>query len=224
MGQALTDIQKLFEVGGTVLIAIFFVALLMWTLIIERFWYIRWVHPERANRIILDWDQAEDKLTWDAQAIRRLWISELVMAMNQGLPMIRALISVCPLLGLLGTTTGMVEVYEVMAIEGSSEPRQMAAGVSQAMVTTMAGLIIALSGIFFSARLENTVSLERERLDARMHIEEDLLSHQHRIRSRKAKQKAREANERRRKLSRLRQKRSQRLEEAELEPRSGTGG
>lgn len=198
MNGVILDIQHLLEVGGNVLVTLFFVAIALWTLIVERFFYLRLVHPRRADGIAHEWDDMEDKGSWDAQAIRRLWISELVMAMNEGLPMIRALISVCPLLGLLGTTTGMVEVYEVMAIEGNSEPRQMAAGVSQAMVTTMAGLIIALSGIFFSFRLEGDLIEEYERLDSRLHIDEDLLGHHHRVRSAKAKERTRRANERRR--------------------------
>ena len=206
MQQAISDIQQLLEVGGTVLTVIFFVALLMWTLIIERFWYILWVHPEQAIRVARDWDGLEDKLSWESQVVRRLWISQIMMDLGARLALIRSLVSVCPLLGLLGTTTGMVEVYEVMAIEGSGDPRGMAAGVSQAMVTTMAGLVVALSGIFFSARLENMVVREREHLDAQLPIERDLLAHQHRARSQEAKERTRRAEELRRRLADLRRR------------------
>jgi biopolymer transport protein ExbB len=201
MTQAITDIQHLLEVGGGVLITIFLVAIALWTLIIERFWYMRLVHPRKADEIARAWDAIVDKECWDAHAIRRLWISQLTMDLDRGLAMIRALVSVCPLLGLLGTTTGMVEVYEVMSIEGQGEPRLMAAGVSQAMITTMAGLVIALSGIFFSVRLEGHLVAEHDRIAARLHIDEDLLGHHHRVRSDKAKARAMEANERRRESS-----------------------
>lgn len=206
MADAIRDVQALLEVGGIVLVAILAVALLMWTLILERFWYVLRVHPERAETVALSWDAVEDKETWDAQVVRRLWISELVMDLDQGLGTLRSLVSVCPLLGLLGTTAGMIEVYEVMAIMGQGEPRLMAEGVSQALVTTMAGLVVALSGIFFSVRLENLLAQERERLAFRMHIDEDLLGHPHRTRSEKAKRKAREVNERRRQLARERER------------------
>lgn len=198
MREAFLDIQHLLEVGGSVLATIFVVALVMWTLIFERFLYGRFVHPARADEVARTWDRLPDKSTWNAHALRRLWMSELMMDLDKWLAAIRALIAVCPLLGLLGTTTGMVEVYEVMAIEGSSEPRAMASGVSEAMVTTMAGLIVALSGIFFSFRLESSLIAERERLAFRLHIDEDLLGHHHRTRSAKAKAKAREANRRHR--------------------------
>jgi biopolymer transport protein ExbB/TolQ len=121
-----------------------------------------------------------------------------MMGLDNWLSVIRALVSVCPLLGLLGTTTGMVEVYDVMAIRGSGDPRAMADGVSQAMVTTMAGLVVALSGILFSARLENALHKERQRLGSRLHIDENLLDPHHRIRSHKAKERAASAEQRRR--------------------------
>ena len=195
---ALRDIRGLLEVGGSVLVAIFFVTIVLWTLIIERFLYVWRIYPRVADETALAWDAMEDKDCWDAQVIRRMWISERMMDLDRGLALIRSLVSVCPLLGLLGTTTGMIEVYEVMSVAGNGEPRLVAAGVSQAMITTMAGLIVALSGIFFSARLENRLLEEHDRLTSRLHIDEDLLAHHHHTRSRKAKQRAQAANDRRR--------------------------
>ena len=50
--------------------------------------------------------------------------------------------------GLLGTVTGMIEVFDVMAITGSGNARSMASGVSKATIPTMAGMVGALSGVF----------------------------------------------------------------------------
>ena len=69
--------------------------------------------------------------------------------------MIRALVAVTPLLGLLGTVTGMVEVFNVMATTGSSNARLMAAGISKATIPTMAGLTVSLSGILMTNILES---------------------------------------------------------------------
>lgn len=198
MSGALQDVQALLEVGGGVLVVILMVTLVMWTLIIERFWYVWLIYPQIADETALAWDAMPEKDCWDAQVIRRMWISERMMDLDRGLPLLRSLVSVCPLLGLLGTTTGMIEVYEVMAIAGNGEPRLVAAGVSQAMITTMAGLVVALSGIFFSARLETRLLVEHDRLTARLHIDEDLLAHHHLTRSQHAKERAHAANERRR--------------------------
>lgn len=197
MWEVYSDVRGLLEVGGNVLRVIFAVAVVMWMLIFERFWYLTQIHPDKAESIARQWDAMEDKSTWDAQVIRRMWMSELLMDLNQWLAAIRALVTVCPLLGLLGTTSGMIEVYEVMALKGSGEPRMMAEGVSQAMVTTMAGLVVALSGIFFSARLENRRLAETELLAFRLHIDEDLLGGHHRVRSERAKKRAAEENLRR---------------------------
>ena len=63
--------------------------------------------------------------------------------------MIQTLVALCPLLGLMGTVTGMIQVFEVMAMSGTSNARAMAAGVSRATIPTMAGMVGALSGVFF---------------------------------------------------------------------------
>jgi biopolymer transport protein ExbB len=68
--------------------------------------------------------------------------------------MIKTLVAVCPLLGLLGTVTGMIEVFDVMAMVGSGNARAMASGVYMATIPTMAGMVAALSGVYFIARLE----------------------------------------------------------------------
>ncbi len=71
--------------------------------------------------------------------------------------------AVCPLLGLLGTVTGMIHVFDVMAIQGSGNARAMAAGISMATTPTMAGMVVALSGLFFSSRLQQRAGLERQK-------------------------------------------------------------
>ena len=79
-------------------------------------------------------------------------------------------IELLPLLGLLGTVTGMVQVFDVMAIAGTSNARLMAGGVSAATIPTMAGLVAALSGVYLVTFLENKANAEIERA-------EDLLLH-----------------------------------------------
>jgi biopolymer transport protein ExbB len=68
------------------------------------------------------------------------------------------LVALAPFLGLLGTVTGMIEVFDVMAITGSGNARAMAAGISKATLPTMAGMVVALSGLFFTANLERKAS------------------------------------------------------------------
>jgi len=82
------------------------------------------------------------------------------------------LVALCPLLGLLGTVTGMISVFQVMATSGSGNVRAMAAGVSQATVPTMAGMVGALSGVLL-------VTLLSRRAVREVHYLEDTLTMDH---------------------------------------------
>jgi biopolymer transport protein ExbB len=69
-----------------------------------------------------------------------------------------------PLLGLLGTVTGMLEVFDAMAATGSNNARLMAAGVSKATVSTLAGMVVAIMALLTTTVIERRVALERDRL------------------------------------------------------------
>ena len=97
--------------------------------------------------------------------IRDGLVSRFSMATNQGIPMIQTLVALCPLLGLMGTVTGMIKVFEVMAVSGSGNVRGMAAGVSQATVPTMAGMVGALSGVLLVTLLSRRAAREVEFLE-----------------------------------------------------------
>ena len=85
------------------------------------------------------------------------------------LPTIAMLASVAPLLGLLGTVTGMIITFEMIATLGSGNPRIMAGGISQALITTAAGLVVAipilLTHSFLAGRVDRLVS-DMERFGA----------------------------------------------------------
>jgi biopolymer transport protein ExbB len=150
--------------GGDVLVIIFVVTLAMWTLILERQWYFRLVYPGEASRILDLWMARSDRISWRAHQVRDLMISEASEQLNRSLAMINTLVALCPLLGLLGTVTGMIEVFDVMAAAGNSNARAMASGVSKATVPTMAGMVAALSGLYFSAQLQRFANDEGARL------------------------------------------------------------
>jgi biopolymer transport protein ExbB len=157
-----------FETGGNVVVAIFWVTLLMWILITERLLFMRLVFPREVDGIIATWNARADRSSWIAQQIRREMLSKLWQRLNRSVPMIKTLVAVCPLLGLLGTVTGMIEVFDIMAIAGSGNPRAMASGVSRATIPTMAGMVAALSGLYFSVRLDRNTKKETRKADDRM--------------------------------------------------------
>ena len=166
----LEAINGFIELGGNVLWAIMLVLFLMWFCIIERYWYLYRVHPLRRKNIAKEWDERVDTTSWYAKRVRDEMISIANNGLSRNMATIKTMIAICPLLGLLGTVTGMVGVFDVMAIAGTGNAREMAAGVSKATVPTMAGMVAALSGVYFSTHLEHRVSTETERL-------EDLLQH-----------------------------------------------
>jgi len=69
------------------------------------------------------------------------------------------------LLGLMGTVTGMITVFDVMAVSGTGNARSMAAGVSKATIPTMAGMVGALSGVFLVTWLTRSVKRRMEFLE-----------------------------------------------------------
>jgi biopolymer transport protein ExbB len=168
--QAVASIRDFMELGGDVLWAIMFVLFLMWTFILERLWFLYRVHPQRKQAILGVWESRGDTTSWHAKRIRESLISEAAMDLKQNVGMIKALIAICPLLGLLGTVTGMITVFDVMTYSGGGNARAMAGGVSMATVPTMAGMVAALSGVYFGTWLEHKAQIESEKL-------EDLLQH-----------------------------------------------
>ncbi len=161
----LEALREFIELGGDVLWAIMAVLLVMWTLIFERLWYFVWVLPGRRRAILEEWRGREDNRTWYAGRIREELVSRLSQEMKVNIRTIQTLIAICPLLGLLGTVTGMVAVFEVMASFGTGNARAMAAGVSQATIPTMAGMVAALSGLYFGSYLERKADIEAEALE-----------------------------------------------------------
>ena len=150
--------------GGNVLYAVAFALLLMWVLMIERFWFLSGVYPKMRDDIIARWDARIDTTSWYAHRIRESWLSEADELLEKRMITIKTLVAMCPLIGLLGTVTGMIGVFEAMAQQGTGNPRLMAAGISQATIPTMAGMVAALSGVFFSTRLDAKLKLAKAKL------------------------------------------------------------
>ena len=162
--EAIAAVRDFVELGGNVLLAIAFVTGLMWTLIVERVFYFRTTHLREKKRVLALWGARLDHSSWQARQIRRMLVSEVKLKLERGLGFIKTAVALCPMFGLLGTVTGMIEVFDVMAVAGSGNARGMAAGVSKVTLPTMAGMVAALSGMLFSIQLERFARHESERL------------------------------------------------------------
>jgi len=162
--QFFEDIRNFLYSGGDVLWLILIVAICLWCLIIERLIFFKQNYPVLRENCLNRWEMRDDKNSAYALFIRQALISEVLQQMNRSVATIKVLITLCPLLGLLGTVTGMIHVFDVMAVTGTGNARAMASGVSQATIPTMAGMVIAIAGLYFSKLIEERVSDESHHL------------------------------------------------------------
>lgn len=158
--------------GGPVMIPLIAVSLLMWQLVaMKTLWLFRvrryplriaealdWMTvregapeagPEGSRTAILAYFMASR--TGDPEADRILWevaVRRQLSRLGRYLPAIRVLGAVAPLLGLLGTVSGMVETFHVIGFQGTGNSQALASGIQEALITTQTGLLIAIPGLF----------------------------------------------------------------------------
>lgn len=166
-----SNVRDFVESGGWVLLLLAGVLFLMWALVVEQWLYQRWVFPRDLEEASREWHSRRDRRSWWARQIRDQIVSELGNRLRRSLPLVRTLIILCPLVGLLGTVTGMIAVFDVMAMMGTGNPRAMASGVSQATIPAMAGMVAALSGLFAQAVLDREATKRQVELDERIETE-----------------------------------------------------
>jgi biopolymer transport protein ExbB len=151
--------------GGPVLWIIAWLLLVKWSLVFERVWYLNTTHKANVKATLAAWNARSDTKSWSAHQIRTMMISKISLDVRNTLPIIEVLVTICPLLGLIGTVTGMIEVFLVMAVTGGGDAKSMAGGVSKATIPTMAGMVGAISGIFASNYLKAKVDRDLELLE-----------------------------------------------------------
>ena len=78
-----------------------------------------------------------------------------LMGLQRGLPALGTIVAGAPLLGLLGTVIGMIKIFSVVATAGSGITEQLSSGISQALITTATGLVIAIPALFVHSYLES---------------------------------------------------------------------
>lgn len=104
-----------------------------------------------------------DNPTTDVESLE-LKLGEAILretpALNSMLPLLKIVSVVAPLLGLLGTVTGMIVTFQAITLYGAGDPKLMAGGISTALVTTVLGLVVAIPTVF----LHTLVSSRARRL------------------------------------------------------------
>ncbi|MEM1114108.1 MAG: MotA/TolQ/ExbB proton channel family protein [Pseudomonadota bacterium] len=162
MGGLIEVLLGFMDKGGEVLWLIAALLFVMWALIFERVWYLQFGWKKDVAQVIAQWEGRAERKSWEARQVRSMLISRARMQINQFLPMIKTLVALCPLLGLLGTVWGMIEVFNIMAVTGGGDAKSMAGGVQQATIPTMAGMVAALSGVFANTYVTRIAQRESE--------------------------------------------------------------
>ena len=150
--------------GGDVLWGILVLTVILWWFVLERGWYFLSGFAEDRDTRLQQWLDRPERSSWYANYERDRLISELECLMMKNMLVIPTFIALLPLMGLLGTVTGMIQVFDVMANLGSGNPRAMANGVSAATLPTMSGMLVAIIAIPFWTLLDRRYKREVAKL------------------------------------------------------------
>jgi biopolymer transport protein ExbB len=156
------------DTGGPVLWLIALLTFVMWAAIFERIWYFHSGLKRDVSTAVTAWEARGERRSWNAANIRDMLISRIAIKIQQNMSMIKTMVALCPLLGLLGTVTGMIDVFNVLAVTGGGDAKAMAGGVSRATIPTMAGMVAALSGVFANTYIERLALTETQHLQDRL--------------------------------------------------------
>ena len=184
MGKA---ILEMLICGGPVMIPIFIVSLVIWILIVGKYRWLKRedinqgiftdkiisflkkekkeeivelssVTPGILSRTVKALANDESKTRKSLLNILQEIMHEEYPLLEENLSMIASLASIAPLLGLLGTVSGMVATFDSITLFGTGDPQSLAKGISQALITTQSGLIVAIPALFFHNHLLKKVN------------------------------------------------------------------
>jgi biopolymer transport protein ExbB len=175
-----------FRPGGAIMMVIIATSLCMWGLIFDRVFYFRKMSRDDidlnlALKIVSDSQNTTDApgicgrlmrrfqrhRTGDAQLDRQL-LDQLAMQesprLRRILHIITVLAAVAPLLGLLGTVTGMVSTFDILSLYGTGNAKALSGGISKALITTQGGLLVGIPGLFMSRLLARRANAIQRRI------------------------------------------------------------
>ena len=165
-------LNELFLRGGPVLYVLFFITLIIFYILIDKYRFIFFNSESWLKLKLSEFKKEFPPETTDYKFVESVLLASVSRESKTNIKMLEGLISMCPMIGLLGTVYGMIEVFEVLAVLGTGNPRAMSTGVAKATIPTMAGMTIALSGLFFKFDLANKV--ERYQEDARLYLKKEV--------------------------------------------------
>jgi biopolymer transport protein ExbB len=177
-----------FAGGGPVMVPLAMVSLVMWVLIINRAVFFRKLYRHNMSRELAG-ELVRNNRTPDFQIYRgavSLFVAEflkkrsnvseldacildevvmsLTASLDRYLAVIGVLAGIAPLLGLLGTVLGMVSTFEIISHFGTGNARALSGGISEALITTETGLLVAIPGLYMSNFLKRRAERLKQRI------------------------------------------------------------
>ena len=183
--------MKMYDIlqsGGPVMWPLLLCSLIVVTVIIERLLF--WISLERnRNRTLLDevlsmaetgdWEMIREKTAGNRDYIIRLLVvgilhrdfdmgrameaeaNVMLQRMNRYMPVLDTMITVAPLLGILGTVLGIISSFKMLGVGGIADPKLVTGGIAQALITTATGLTIAIIAVipfnYFNSRINRAI-------------------------------------------------------------------
>ena len=185
---SLLGLEDYLRTGGPLMVPLLIVSLVMWLLIIDRAVFFRRMQRRDMNsqnaRAYVARDRMPDLRRYRGSTavlvaefvgrrsgrrdLDRFVLDETVARLQRtltnGLPAIGVLAAIAPLLGLLGTVSGMITTFDVLAVFGTGNARAMAGGISEALITTQTGLLVAIPGLYMKGFLDRRARQVAQRL------------------------------------------------------------
>jgi biopolymer transport protein ExbB len=183
-------LEQYLHLGGDLMLPLMALSFLMWLLIVNRVLFFRRLNRKNmAARVA--WEHIQDNRLPDPARYRgiisllvarfvarrshdrrldRFILDETVKtlsgALDDHLALIGVLAAVAPLLGLLGTVGGMIDTFDILSIFGTGNAKGMAGGISEALITTQTGLLVAIPGLWMKGFLHRRARNLRRRIAA----------------------------------------------------------
>jgi len=170
--ERLSDTLDYLYQGGDVIFPLIFVSVWMWYLIIKKLCVLNYWKKQRGKNsdeiqsVMADYKTHK---TPDPKINRRLLetlVKKRQINIERHVQTIFVLAAIAPLLGLLGTVTGMISTFEAISRFGTANARAMAAGISEALITTQIGLIVAVPGLFMGHMIRRKTDAMQNRMDS----------------------------------------------------------
>ena len=142
-------LEELFVRGGPVLYLLFLLSGLIFYLLVDKYIFIFFKSKKFLINSVDSFSNQHSPGDTDYRFIQNTLISSIKREANKNIKILDGFIGMCPMIGLLGTVYGMIEVFEVLSFLGTGNPRAMSSGVAMATIPTMSGMVITVFGLYF---------------------------------------------------------------------------